>query len=317
MDLHLTSKKRQFVVKDKRFNKQSLSFVLKELMPDIPSSEWAERLDYGGVFLNGRPVFEDRKVETPFRLEYYMPLYNIKEAEKFFPAVSKKNIVYKDSFLAVVFKPAALPTLPTCEQRKFHLKRYLEELFYKGIHIPSRLDTSTSGILPVSLQPDFHPVIQRLFERRLVEKTYLFASCFNSSWESIEERASISKSFKHPVLREGHSFSGQKAVTFFKKAGVFYSPLLKKEVFLYIAKPLTGRTHQIRVHAKVLGVPIIGDTFYFKGDPSLPLHLVCFSLSFWKFYDESMLRITVPERLYPNWLKNLDIKEIRELKRAV
>lgn len=122
-----------------------------------------------------------------------------------------------------------------------------------------RLDKETSGLLLVAKTPEAFANLQKQFKERKVVKCYLALVHGKIQPEEGEINAAISRS---PFDRKkfGVFLGGREAKTKYKvlsikyKEGNFYS--------LVELEPKTGRTHQIRVHLKHIGHPVVGDDFY-------------------------------------------------------
>ncbi len=121
--------------------------------------------------------------------------------------------------------------------------------------IVHRLDKETSGILLVAKDDDAHRKMTAQFQTRQVKKTYLALACGAIHWEKKTVDAPIGR---HPVRRTEMAVvpEGRPAVTDLEVVEKFPHFALVK------ASPRTGRTHQIRVHLKHLGHPIVGDDTY-------------------------------------------------------
>lgn len=274
----------------------SLFAFLSNAIPHLKLEGWPERSRFGGLYLNGRRVIEDRPLPAPARIEYYEPKYPIEQAAEIFPKFSERFILWSDEMLAAVYKPNGLPSLPNREQGAFNLRRQLETHFRRSIHMPSRLDTSTRGVLVASIHPGAHGPLQRLFERREVAKRYLLQVSTLPNWEEKTVQTGIGRDPLHPVLRRVDP-EGALAVTHFR--------LISKgsERAILEAKPLTGRTHQIRVHAHHLGLPIIGDRFY-EGCEAEELHLFSERVSFLHPVSGKQIGVRVPDELRPEWCRD-------------
>jgi len=271
--------------------------VLAKNLPHIPVESWPIRLAKGGAFINGRPSHCDHEIPSIARIEYYEPRYDYNNPATFFPGFDTASICYEDEFLLVYVKPSKLPCVPGREQQYYNLRYYLEQYVGRPIHMPSRLDMSTYGLVPISKHPIMHNPLQQIFQKRRIEKIYRLNTYQTPEWRENEVRSCIAKHPLHPVLRWSNPSEGKESHTQFRVLNR-RGPLGN----LIEAKPITGRTHQIRVHAHSLGLPIIGDNFY-MGAESETLHLACFELKFIHPLSHEELIIQIPEKLRPKWLE--------------
>ncbi len=271
----------------------SLLALLSKELPDVSSDDWPERLRWGGVFLNGQDTRQDALLTAPCRVEYYAPKFAIQNASDFFPAWNSDFILYQDADVLVAFKPAKLSSVPSRDQSDYNLKSYLEAHLGQKVHMPSRLDLSTSGLMLISLNPAINSAIQKIFERRLIEKYYLLQVQKRAEWEKMVFDAAIGRDKRHPVLRKVVKERGKQASTEFFRLDTGTGSFL-------VAKPHTGRTHQIRVHAQALGHPIVGDNFY-AGPLAESLHLLSYRVKFPHPRGNKIIDITTPLELAPLW----------------
>lgn len=279
----------------------SLIAALEKELPHIERGEWPSRLSWGGVYLNGLAQFSDLQLLAPCKVEYYEPKFKIDQAANFFPEFKKEYILHEDQDLLICYKPAGLPCHPAKEQIHFNLRSYIERHLGQKVHMPSRLDMSTQGLVLISKSERMHGKCQKLFSERRIHKTYLLNVAKNLPWQTTKVDAAIGHDHRHAVLRKVVSEGGQQAQTDFKVIGSNSSgPIL-------MAHPITGRTHQIRVHIAHLGAPIIGDKFY-CGTEDPELRLVSYSLSFLHPYLGRTLEVKLPRELLPDWLLNADTK---------
>ena len=273
---------------------EQLITLLCRAAPHIPPSEWGERILVGGAHLNGAPVSGDCIVIPPARVEYFEPRNGLFKSAGY-PLWSSDWIIFEDNDLIVINKPIRLPTLPVREQNLHNLRRYLEEYLSHPVHLPSRLDTSTSGLVIASKSPDTHRALQRSFETRTVVKRYLCEVSGVPSFKKLTLTSPIGHHPLHPVLRATHS-DGKNALTCF----TVLEP--RENSALVEARPITGRTHQIRVHAMALGYPLVGDNFY-NGAEAPSLHLCCVELALNHPRTGAALRIALPEKARPLWIQ--------------
>lgn len=276
----------------------SLQELLLLRLPHIPRESWEERFAFGGVYVNGREALSDQALPRPCRVEYYEPKFAISDAATIFPSFEERFIVFQDSAIAVVYKPDRLPSMPAKEQRHFSLKASLESYFKVQIHMPSRLDVSAQGLVVVSLHPDAHARLQQAFESRSVHKTYYFATAADVPWKALCVDLPIARDPRHAVLRTVSGADSQHALTHLTRCGPSRSG--EAAATLVRAEPVTGRTHQIRVHAASQSAPIIGDNFY-GGAPASSLHLLSQSLALNHPLTGRRLEISLPASLTPAW----------------
>jgi len=136
--------------------------------------------------------------------------------------------------------------------------------FLRFIH---RLDAETTGILLLGRSPGAVTSYGRLFESRKMEKSYLAVVQGRPREESWTCRLKLSPDSGHPGRMKPDSRHGKEAETHFRvlqSAGA--TTLLE-------ARPLTGRTHQIRVHPADSGHPVLGDELYGSAGKKPPQNL--------------------------------------------
>jgi len=127
--------------------------------------------------------------------------------------------------------------------------------------IVHRLDKETSGLLLVAKTKDSFYNLQSQFRERLVKKKYLALVHGDLDLDNGEVKAPVGRL---PWNRErfGVVPGGREAVTFYHRVDKFFHPETKETLSLIEASPQTGRTHQIRVHFKYLGFPLVSDPLY-------------------------------------------------------
>jgi RluA family pseudouridine synthase len=166
------------------------------------------------------------------------------------------KIIYEDKHLLVVDKPAGLSVLPDgWEKNSEYLVKMLQEQYGK-IFIVHRLDKITSGVMVFARDAEIHRALNIQFENHEAQKTYHAILEGNPKWEE--------KVAKHPLRANvGHKHrtmvddrNGKPSETRFRVMKRY------QESALVEAKPMTGRTHQIRVHAYALGHPLVEDLLY-------------------------------------------------------
>ncbi|GBU14815.1 ribosomal large subunit pseudouridine synthase A [Polaromonas sp.] len=173
------------------------------------------------------------------------------------------QLVYSDDSLLVLNKPTGLLAVPgrgadkqDCLSRRVQA-RYAEAL------IVHRLDMATSGLLLMARSPALQRALSQLFERREVYKRYLAVvqgqlapASTPDGWGLID--LPIAADWPRRPLRVIDAEHGKPSQTRWRTLG-FDAATHSSRVEL---EPITGRSHQLRVHLQALGHPILGDALY-------------------------------------------------------
>ncbi|GLX79140.1 pseudouridine synthase [Thalassotalea insulae] len=181
------------------------------------------------------------------------------------------DIVYRDEDLVVLNKPSGLLTVPgRLTEHKDCLQTRVQRVLPTAT-VVHRLDMATSGILLMALNKAAHVNISRQFEKRQTEKQYL-ARVYGHVKESSGE-------IDQPLICDWPNRPKQKVdLQHGKKALTHYRVLsYQNNSTLVELTPVTGRSHQLRVHMLSLGHPILGDRLYahdqaLTESPRLQLH---------------------------------------------
>ena len=275
------------------------SICLEELstrFPTIPLDAWLARFELGGIYVDGARASPNQVLVPGACIEYYELHFEPAAARRHFPQITSDMVLFQDEDFAVVFKPSGLPSTAPRDQVQHTVQVYLGELLGKVVHLPSRLDVAVSGLMLASLSTRMNRHFQRAYERRLVEKYYLAEIAGRPDWSAKDVAHSIGRSSNHPILRQVDAEHGDPAQTHLLVLGS-----LDGDHTLVRAEPLTGRTHQIRLHCSAEGYPIVGDPYY-GGREARHLHLVSFALGVFHPWRQERLYIELPERLRPEWL---------------
>lgn len=277
---------------------------LSKRLPHIDPATWPARFALGGVYLAGRPASLASVVTIPSRLEYYEPIVPFERVSDFYPAFSAEMVLYADDDLGVVFKPAGLPTMPARDQQEYNLWRYLTKHFGKFVHTPSRLDTAVAGLVLCSFSSRMNRHFQRAYERKLIEKYYFAEVQGAPEWKDVKIERPIERDPRHPVLRRCSIIenAGEPAQTNMCRIGTYKTGDSART--LLQAEPVTGRTHQIRLHCMSEGFPIVGDPFY-QGSESETLHLVSYAVRLFHPYKQRLMTWELPPSFWPSWLRDM------------
>ena len=169
------------------------------------------------------------------------------------------DIIFENNEFIVINKPAGVLSIPDRTQSEQSLKDFLIEKYGK-IFTVHRLDRETSGIILFAKDDETHKFFSKKFEEREVEKYYMGLLYGTLSSPSGTIDTSI---MEHPV------FKGQMVVNRKGKPSVTDYEVVEAlgKYSLVKFRIHTGRTHQIRVHAKDIGHPIACDPLYGDGKP--------------------------------------------------
>lgn len=166
------------------------------------------------------------------------------------------QIVYSDPHILVVNKPADLSVLPEgWDKSAPYLVQMLEEQFAK-VWVVHRIDKVTSGVIVFALTAEAHRSLNIQFEKHEVEKTYHALVNDVPKWEEKVTKFPLRVNVGHKHRTVVDNRSGLRSETRFKILERYQASALVE------ACPMTGRTHQIRVHAYALGHPLLGDILY-------------------------------------------------------
>ncbi len=168
------------------------------------------------------------------------------------------SIVYQDEHLLAVNKPSGLLSVPGRgpEKQDCLINRLLPH--YPNARIVHRLDMATSGLILIPLSYESQVALGLQFEKRTMEKRYcalVDGEC--SQQEQLIDLPLICDWPNRPLQMVDHD-NGKPAKTRVE----FLSYDSTNDYSRLTLKPLTGRSHQLRVHMKAIGHPILGDEFY-------------------------------------------------------
>lgn len=202
------------------------------------------------------------------------------------------EIVYEDRDFLIVNKPMGVVSIPSVKNPDASMANrvkgyYLRQVYDdQVIHIVTRLDRDTTGLMLIAKHRLAHAMIDRQIQDRTIVKLYDAISA-KADWPlhgKIE--APIARDENSIITRRVHA-SGKNALTEYWRGVVLSdSSLLRLQLH-------TGRTHQIRVHLSYMGGPLVGDDLY-GGPLEVPLTrqaLHCGELHFIQPFTQERLQI--------------------------
>jgi tRNA pseudouridine32 synthase/23S rRNA pseudouridine746 synthase len=191
------------------------------------------------------------------------------------------RLLYRDGLMLVIDKPAGIAVHrgPKAAQGEPNLEQFFDQLAFGLPRAPAlahRLDRDTSGCLVLGRHRKALDALGKLFKQGKVEKTY---------WAVVEggptaEEGLIDRPLGRLDPQRGwwmkEDAAGQPSQTRWRVLGRGTDPGAGRPIAWLALEPLTGRTHQLRVHCQSEGWPIVGDAVYGTaprtGGPMLHLH---------------------------------------------
>ena len=187
-------------------------------------------------------------------------------------------IVYEDDDLVVIEKPAGLLSVPgrLPEHQDSAYLRVLAQ--FPQAKITHRLDMATSGILMFAKHRDAEVAVSKMFQARTVDKHYIAL---------VQGQLDAEGSVEVPLITDWENRPRQ--IVHFelgKPAKTLYQALsydIETDITRVLLTPITGRSHQLRVHMQYIGHPITGDKLYHPEPTRSPLKRMALHASFLAF----------------------------------
>jgi 23S rRNA pseudouridine1911/1915/1917 synthase len=241
-------------------------FLVKEL--GLSGTKVKGLLDKKLVFVNNRRVWiathQLRKGDT------------VEVQQQIQEKVESLPIVYDDQYYCIINKPAGILTNGSPSSAEELLRKQLNN---PGLFVVHRIDRDTTGLVLVAKSKEAFDAMKQLFKERKVTKEYRVLIFGNFS--------------RAQTIRQ--SIDGEEAIT-------HLTPIKSGEISYCRAEIETGRTHQIRIHCKAIGHPVLGDKDYQTRDitdvrlrtiPHQMLH--AYRLAFDHPFLPKKVEVTVPE----------------------
>ncbi|WP_041451203.1 pseudouridine synthase [Hoyosella subflava] len=247
------------------------------LVERFPGSDefWTAQSHLGLVVdQNGRTITPDTAYQ-PGRLIYY---YREPIPER--PVPFSLTVLHQDERIVVVDKPHFLATIPRGQHvTETALVRARRQTGIMDLTPAHRLDRMTAGVLILVADPRFRQPYQDLFARREVVKTYEAVARYD---ETVSLPATVySRIVKQSGVMVAEELPGEP-----NSETVVELAEIVGEYARYRLRPITGKTHQLRLHMASLGIPISGDNYYPEYKPvtredfSRPLRLLAREIEF-------------------------------------
>ena len=251
---------------------QRLDKFLVARLPEFSRSRLQQFIKNELVLIDGKPARKaGQSIEKGMILTVNIPPNAPSELE---PEDIPLEIIFENADLIVVDKPAGMVVHPAAGHSTGTLVHAAlahapEMEGVGGVQRPGivhRLDKDTSGIILLAKNDHTHHFLQNQFRDRLVKKVYLAL---------VDGQPPTSKGRIEAAIGRDTSQRKRMAVVSDHKGRSAVSDYATLESYahhtLVEVHPLTGRTHQIRVHLAFLECPIVGDKIYGRRKPSLPI----------------------------------------------
>lgn len=170
------------------------------------------------------------------------------------PSFTTLDILHQDEHLLIVNKPAGLLSVPGRGVDKADCMLSRVQLTHPQALVVHRLDMATSGVIIFALNKITQAQMGRIFEKRQIQKHYL-AQVYGcpATHHGVIEQPLITNWPQRPKQKIDYR-QGKYAKTLYE--------VINEEKSLIKLTPVTGRSHQLRVHMSSLGHPILGDHLY-------------------------------------------------------
>jgi 23S rRNA pseudouridine1911/1915/1917 synthase len=238
--------------------RERLDEFLARLAPDLSLTRIRRAVQEGAALVNGAPSTPGARLASGDRVSLAV---GADERTSATPEPIALDVLHEDAEIIVVNKPAGLLMHPSRTEKSGTLTNALAWHFQQtnqsGVRagIIHRLDRGTSGVVVVAKTPRAHRIVAKAFRQRRVEKLYMALVCGRVEAEAGEVDA--------PIGRDAEAWprwrvmpGGRPAVTRYRVRERF------DDYTLIEAEPLTGRTHQIRIHSALIGHALAGDAVY-------------------------------------------------------
>ncbi len=249
-------------------------FVMK-FMPTLSRQFLKKKIEKGEVVISGRTPPHKPSAKVHFGERVTVTTHNdgvIEEELWHGKPVAKDQepgVIYEDADLVVINKPPFMITHPAGKNLFYCATVFFETRYKHTVHSIHRLDRETSGLLLLGKNPKVSQKVSQLFEEDRVKKCYFLIAHRTEGAKPFPFTAKERLGRDEGAIPQGMISAYPEASALGKESETHFELLLEKDRYvLALAFPLTGRQHQIRVHAACNGYPLLGDKLY-NGDSSV------------------------------------------------
>ena len=210
------------------------------------------------IYLNNNPVYVTEKVNLKDIIEINIDFEET--SDNIVPTPIDLDIIFEDEALLIINKPAGIPVHPSQNHYTNSLSNGVKYYFNqnktnKKIRPVNRLDKDTSGIVIFAKNEYIQEYLIKQMKNNTFKKEYIAILEGNLNKTVGTINAPIARK-EGSIMEREISITGENAISHFE----LIENLQNYSVVKYTLE--TGRTHQLRVHSKYIGHPIIGDTLY-------------------------------------------------------
>lgn len=252
-----------------------LDQFVQKCMPTLSRQYLKKKIERGEVEISGRKPPHKPSVKVHYLERVTITTHNDGMIEdeywhgKPVPRDQEPGIVFEDEELLVINKPPFMITHPAGKNLFYCATVFFETIYKKTIHSIHRIDRETSGLLLLGKNPKVSQRVALLFEEDRVRKCYFFIAHKKPGALSFPFTAKQRMDREEGKIPRGMMSVWPEDSEFGKESETHFELILEKDNYvLAMAFPLTGRQHQIRVHAAENGYPLLGEKLY-NGDPGV------------------------------------------------
>ncbi|QJC32769.1 RluA family pseudouridine synthase [Enterobacteriaceae endosymbiont of Donacia semicuprea] len=256
--------KTKFITVSSNIDKQRIDNFLINKFKNIPKSRIYRLLRLGKIKVNTKKILPNFKIKSQDIIKIPSIYINKIKPIKYNLSLKKKNflkkiIIFEDKYILAINKPSGIAVhggsginYGIIENFRFLFKK---NYFLELVH---RIDKETSGVLIMAKKRSVLKILQKQLREKKIIKNYIAlvkGNCFKKKYIYIKNYL-LKNNFNKKIKVQINKYTGKYSETKFKIIKNY------KNIMLVKIKPLTGRTHQIRVHMSHIGHPILFDQRY-------------------------------------------------------